>query len=360
MRARLRHTAAALAAFALCGLASAQTVLDLPAADLDAENRDPRLLDVTIHVFDPGIPKSKAAQQDAGIFREIREVEASYLPFVLRKTLVDAGDWGVVRVVPQPDRTAEVQVDATIVASDGVRLSLAVRVTDSTGRRWLERRFTQESLNDEIRFTEPFAALYSEIASSMAAARDALDERELRAVIEVSGLRYAAELVPEAYADYLRVEPDGRQVARRLPARGDPIMARVTRVRQFENLFTDTVDEEYRLLQEEIAATYNLWCRYRRQMTAYQQDETQRARNRRNAAPRGSFEAMRRHYDNFKWSKIQDQQLAQWAEGFNNEVDATVVEVEGRVVELRGDLDARYQEWRRILRAIFALETQTP
>ena len=48
------------------------------------------------------------------------------------------------------------------------------------------------------------------------------------------------------------------------------------------------------------------------------------------------------------------------AQRFNNEVQPTVMEVEGRVVRLTGDLDNQYAEWRRILRRIFELETGLP
>ena len=324
------------------------------------EERDPRFLDVTLAVLDPGIPERESEVRAAGIFPEIRAVEASYLPFVLRRLMVASSEWGVVRVVPEADPTAELQVYGTILESNGVTLTLAIRAVDSTGREWLNRTFSETSLNYSSRFVEPFTNLYQQIASALVKVRRSLTEKQLLSIIEISALRYAAQLVPEAYASYLEEQPDGSLRVRRLPSRDDPLMARIDRVREFENLFTDTIDEEFRLLQDEIAATYSLWCRYRRQVTEYEQDEEQRARNRKTTAPRGSFEAMRRHYDNFKWSKLQEQQLSQWAEGFNNEVDATVVEVEGRVVELTGDLNSRYEEWRRILRSIFEIENQTP
>ena len=46
--------------------------------------------------------------------------------------------------------------------------------------------------------------------------------------------------------------------------------------------------------------------------------------------------------------------------GFNNAVAPTVMEASGRVFRLSGTLEAQYNEWRDILRRIFALETGLP
>ena len=69
---------------------------------------------------------------------------------------------------------------------------------------------------------------------------------------------------------------------------------------------------------------------------------------------------MSQTYEAYKWSKIHEQDLDELAQGFNNEVQPTVLEVRGKVFMLSGTLDAQYQEWRDILREIFALETGLP
>jgi hypothetical protein len=69
---------------------------------------------------------------------------------------------------------------------------------------------------------------------------------------------------------------------------------------------------------------------------------------------------MQEVYDAYKWSRIHAQDLDELAQGFDNEVAPTVIEVSGRVYRLNGALDAQYGEWRQILREIFALETGLP
>ena len=77
-------------------------------------------------------------------------------------------------------------------------------------------------------------------------------------------------------------------------------------------------------------------------------------------ARRGTFVAMEQTYNTYKQIKIQEQDLDEMATGFNNEVAPTVMEASGRVFRLSGGLDAQYNEWRTILREIFALETGLP
>lgn len=319
-------------------------------------------LNVALAVFDPGVPELETLPREKDVFPEVRKVEARYLPYVLRETLVHTNEWGAVRVVPEPDPTAEMLVSAKIVKSDGVTLELEVRALDSTGRKWLEKIYSVsaddvDNPSNSANRTDPFQSLYHRIADDLSAVRASLDEEETSKIVDVSLLRYATELAPEAFGDYLDRGPDGTLEIRRLPARDDPMLDRVKRIREFEYLFTDTMDEQYQALYKDIAPTYDLWRKYRRQLALHRKAEEERLRDNKPQAPRGSYTRMKQTYDNYRWAKIQEQILDQWATGFNNEVGPTVMELEGRLVELKGTLDTRYTEWRSILKSIFLLET---
>jgi hypothetical protein len=69
---------------------------------------------------------------------------------------------------------------------------------------------------------------------------------------------------------------------------------------------------------------------------------------------------MEQTYSIYRQIKIQEQDLDDMSQGFNNEVTPTVMETSGRVFRLSGTLESQYNEWRGILRDIFALETGTP
>ena len=76
-------------------LEATQAVREIPA--------DERL-DVVVHSFDPGIPDSLAADEDAlakkRIYPDLRRAESRYFAVMLRNTLEGSAQWGAVRVAP--------------------------------------------------------------------------------------------------------------------------------------------------------------------------------------------------------------------------------------------------------------------
>lgn len=331
---------------------------------------DSARLDLGIIVFDPGVPKDASTHSKLGVFPKIREVEAQYLPVVLRDALVASDNWGVVRVVPEDDETLELRVTGKIIHSDGEDLVLHIKAIDAAGAVWLDRSYHDRTNPDDFpalvsgasaqSSDDPFADLYRQIANDLALAKAQFSSAQLAKIRNVALLRYASGLSPEAFSEFLSREPEGAYVLRRLPAADDPMMARVQRIRNQEYLFIDTVDEQYVGLYETMAPTYYLWRQYGRERAVFKAEYEQRAANRDSYGRRGSYIAMERTYNTFKNSKIQDQDLQELAGGFNNEVAPTVMEVSGRVFRLNGGLNAQYAEWREILRSIFALETGLP
>ncbi len=317
-------------------------------------------LDVDLVVFDPGIPEDVSTHGTRGIYPLIRKAESRFMPVMLRQSLVASGAWGVVRVLPESDASAELQVQGKILHSDGERLALQITAVDATGRVWLDAVYTDVTSAADYpvqQGADPFADIYRRIANDLLAARQQLNSEELVEIRRVANLRYASALAPEAFADYVAQGSDGRYRAVRLPAADDPMLVRIGRIRDQEHLFIDTVDEQYLDLLDEMRPTYNLWRQYGREQAIYITDYQDRLKDRDRAGRRGSFAAMKQTYDTFKWSKMQQQEMEQLAGGFNNEVTPTVLEVNGRIFRLSGSLDSRYDEWRGILREIFQLET---
>jgi len=320
-------------------------------------------LNISITVFDPGIPADPSTHRRLQVFPRIRKIEALYLPFVLRETLVGTNDWGAVRVVPEPDIAAELLVSGVIVRSDGETLELQLRAIDASGRVWLDQDYAGVATISSGRSdAEPgdsgYQNLYDEISEDLRIARDLLDDKMLDDVVELSFLRYANQLAPSAFGDYLSSEADGTFKIHRLPAENDPMLERIERIRGVEYVFTDTVDKKFRELNAEIASTYDLWRKYRREFNQYQKEEAERLQYDKSDAPRGSYEAIKKRYDNYKWARIAEQEQESWAEGFNNEVGPTVMAMESRVAELEGWVKQQYAEWGRLLAEIFSLETR--
>ncbi len=324
---------------------------------------DGRALNVSIAVFDAGVPADRSLHRDLKVFPRIRAIEAGFLPFVLRETLAGSGTWGAVRVVSEGDVAAEVGISGTIVRSDGTRLELQVRAVDATGRLWFERNFAGslagEAIDAASAETAPsFQPLYDEISRALREARDQLDDSELARITETSLLRYAAELAPSAFGQYLATDEQGRYVLRRLPARDDPMLDRIERIRLTEYVITDTVDAKFRELHEEIASTYALWREYRRKSVEYEKQNARRAQETRTDAPPGSYEAIKDLYDNYKWDRVTAQEQDRLAIAFNNEVGPVVDAMEQRIAELERWVDEKYAEWHRLLEALFEAEAE--
>jgi hypothetical protein len=320
-----------------------------------------RALEIGITVLDPGTGGDSAANRQQGIFPAVRNAESRYLAYALRRTLVDSNQWGAVRVLPGADPGFELLVTGEILISNGDTLSLQLRARDGRDRLWVDQTYTFTADEHAYRETErrlrrPFQDLYNAFANDLLAQRQSLKDDDFRAIREISALRYANALLPDAFAGFIARDAEGQWQLLRLPARDDPMMARIERVRAQEYLFIDTTDEQYAELYTAMTPVYDLWRQFQREQLEYRDAWEARLANR-EAPPGGSYEALKRGYNNYRWEKIQRQEMKVLAEGFDNEIAPTTLNVQGTIVNLNGSLDQRYREWRQILRQIYAIET---
>ena len=107
--------------------------------------------------------------------------------------------------------------------------------------------------------SDPFADFYATLVNDIADSLSLISNREsyLRTV---SSLRYASELVPEAFPDYL-VQEAGLYTIRREPSRDDPMHKRLHRLQDYELLFVDTIDEQLANVSREAHDAYHLWMK---------------------------------------------------------------------------------------------------
>lgn len=309
-----------------------------------------RRTQVTVVVFDAAAD----APDDAARAR----VEANFVAYRLRQTLEASGAWGAVRVLPGPDDSAELQIRGEILRSTGAVLQVRVTATDATGRRWLQRDYLDTANADDYLATarDPFEDLYHAVSNDLLDHRRSLGDSTLRRVREISRLRYARSIVPDAYDDYLARGEEGEWVVRRLPADNDTLMARVDRVRESEALFADTVDDHYGALFRSVRGPYTLWRRYDFEQSAALGEYIERSRAKPDKAP-GTLEGMERSYEQFRESKYWQETLAELAQSFEQAVRPTAIETEGELIQLEGTLQSQFLEWRALMRAIFAAET---
>lgn len=319
-------------------------------------------LNVSIQVFDTGLPANTTRYAELEVFPRIRRFESLLLPFALRETLAGSGNWGAVRIIPEADAAAELFISGKILHSDGLSLELQISAADASGRVWLDKTYNETppantASDDSLTGALAFRAIYDAVAKDLQLAKEALDGKSLQRIVDISMLRHAATLVPSAFDDYLAQDADGRFSIIRLPAASDPIFGRTQQIRDVEYVMTDAVDDKFQQLHGEIARTYDFWRRYRREYADYLIEEANwQASDRSEAAP-GSFTAIERSYDNYRWARMAEQEQLKWARAFDNEVGPAVQRIESRVAELDDWVDDNYAEWQRLLAEIFSLET---
>lgn len=375
-----------LAVMLLTACAASRTVQYEQVEMLRAETELPpeALLDVGILLFDPGVPEDAQAP-DGFVFPEVRRAEARYLPVHLKKTLEASGQWGSVWVLPERSDAVDLLVWARIDESDGLEVELRVGAWDATGREWLNKAYeTQvpEKAYSSYRdlSQDPYQNVFNEIANDLVAARARLDSEELQRIREVAELRFGAELVPAAFGDYL-AEKDGQYQLLRLPAVGDPMVARMRAVREREYSLIDTLNEYYDGLYYELSKPYEDWRRMSRSEMLQYRDLKRSARIRQllglaailgavayeaegggnsaitTTAIIGGVEGLKSGFGKSAEANLRRDTLEELGTSFESEAKPLVVEVEGQTRRLTGTAEEKYREWRRLLHEIYASET---
>jgi hypothetical protein len=358
------------------------------------------LLDVGVRIFDPGIPaeveNDEQAQQKAGIYPDVRRAEARYMAMLLRNTLESTAQWGAVRVIPANAEFVDVIVSGKIVRSTGKELELLMTVRDSTGHTWYaDKKYESEAdlgsyLSDAaLKARDPFQNVYSTIANDMLTFRNTIPVAEKLNVRRVTEMRFAQDLAPQSYADYVVKDKDGRYQLQRLPADGDPVFERVEKIRARDGALIDTVSDYYGSFAEHLSEPYANWRRYSYDEINKEEKMKSQARTRmlmgaaavlgsilvssqcsggnyncqrvedavRTAGTLGGIAGIMSGLKKSADAKIHTAAIKELATSFSTEVAPQVVEVEGRTLKLTGTAEDQYREWREMLKQMYLEET---
>lgn len=370
----------------------------LQAQQATAEIPAEQLLDVGVHIFDPGIPKEVEEDPDLAdksrIYPDIRKAEARYVAMQLRDTLEGTGHWGAARVVPASVESFDITVDGRILESNGVRLRLAVTAKDATGRVWIkdkeyEGQADTRSYKDGYSAgRDPFENVYVAIADDLLAARATRAGAALTNIRRVSELRFASDFAPVAFSQYLEQNPKtGEYHVLRLPAADDVLVHRVEQIRERDYGMIDTVSENYAAFSEKLEQPYTSWRRYTYDEIVAEEKLKAQARNRmllgaaavagailvpdncsgstcdrvataaRYGAAAGGVAAIVSGYRKREEAKIHTESLKEISGSFQSEAAPLVVDVEGRTLRLTGTAEEQYAEWRRLLHELYREET---
>ncbi len=354
----------------------------------EVEVAEPQLLDVGVGIFDANVPATEKEQKAKRVDPDVRAAEARFIPVLLATTLQGTGYWGQVRVVPSGLTAFDVNVSGTILESTGQILKLAIAATDATGHVWLSK--TYEGAPDTRAYKtgtsskrDPFQNLYVQIADDLSAVRAKLKPADFQRIRNVAQLRFDAELAPDAYQSYLQKQRDGTYKILRLPAEDSPLTERLQQVRERDYALLDTVDDQYQLSAEKISDSYINWRRSSYSELEQEADLRHSARMRMLlgaaavlggiaavadshstagqvagavAIPAG-IEAFKSGMGQSSEAKAHSEAIKQQLESFSAEVAPMNVDVQGKVVELRGTGEQQFLEWRRLLKELYQNET---
>jgi len=345
------------------------------------------LLDVGIQVLKTVELDAEAAKEES-THPKIMEAEARYIPFHLKNTLQQTGQWGAVRVLPARAEEVDVSVSGTLLESNGETLKVAIKVVDATGRLWFHNEYVAEATEKSYKALDkkdgdPYQDLYNRVANDMLAYRRQLTASELSAIRQVALLKFARSVAPHAFGDYLAKDGEGIFRVRKLPASNDPMFERAKRIRAREYMFIDTVNLYYNNLYDDMRKPYGEWRR-----SSLQELNQKRALERKAWARRllgiaailggavvgnngnssgsaaassvmvlGGYELFRSGGQLASDAKVHEAALQELSDSFKADVEPVLDEVEGRTLKLSGSVDAQYAEWRRTLRELFAKET---
>ncbi len=380
---------AAIALLVGCAKESVHSSLESKDATAQAIAEELRL-DVGIQLFDANIPDDETTHEKRFIYPEIRNAESRYLPMQLANTLQGSGNWGVVSVMPENSAARDINVSGVIVESTGYRLALDIDVVDSSGKRWFSKVYRQQPSkyayhNKRRENVDPFQETYVDIANDMLKhAQRKLKPKDAQRLRSITQLRYAGDLVPEAYGDYLKERRSGHFKIAQLPSADDPIMQRVEAVRLRENLLVDTLQDHYGVFSESIGLPYQRWrSETYRELVAL---EAQRKRSR--AAILAGIAAVvvgATIADNNPDSTIAEvassgatiggvlgvihgvsggaqigvhkDAVREISESLNSEIVDNVISLEESTIVLRGNAEQQFGQWRDLLRDLHLTDT---
>jgi len=370
----------------------------LQATQATAEIPEAQLLDVGVHILDPGVPEQleddPELQDKERIWPDIRRAEARYIAMQLRDTLEGTGHWATARVVPATVDSFDLTVDGRIVESNGAYLKLEITARDATGKVWIDEKEYEGRADTRVyrdNYTagrDPFENVYVAVADDLLAARNLKTGADLENVRRVSEMRFAADFAPVAFSQYLaRNRKTGEYKVLRLPAEDDVLVKRVDQIRERDYGMIDTVSENYAAFSERLEEPYTSWRKYTYDEITAEEKLKDQARNRmilgaaaiaaavfipdscsnrdcariadaaRYGGVAGGVAGVISGYKKREEAKIHTESVKEISGSFQVEAAPLVVDVEGRTLRLTGTAEEQYAEWRRLLHELYKEET---
>ena len=369
-----------------CASYQAQKVGPTPIMRAQQEVPEDQLMDVGILVF-YSEELSEEEAKDEGTNNDIRKAESHFIPYHLKNTLQQSGQWGAVQVIPDATDSVDLIVNGDILESNGQYLGLKIEAVDATGKRWLRKNYKAEAARRTYVGNRPgekdaFQDIYNAIANDLAEFKMKLTAEQIGKIRTTAKLKYAREFAPDAYEGYL-AEGENKQIAiKRLPADNDPMMDRLLKIREREYMYVDTLNERYEGYYNDMWPSYENWRQLNMAERKAIKEIKKKALTRQiigalliagaiaaGTGNSGNTVALQTGMvlvggqvimDGFNISKqaeIHEAAIEELSQSFSGEMQPVVMEFEGKQYELTGSAEEQFQQWRELLRQIYYAET---
>ena len=346
-------------------------------------------LDVIVPVFDPGLPEDPDDYEKEGIWPELRRAEANRFAVALEQALQDTRTLGDVRVAPDTEATGDLYVIGAIEKSDGRDVKIAIDVVDIGGKRWMRKRYrhrVKEHFWRDLRNKgeDPYQPVFDEVAADIAELVRKRPAGELAELRHITEIRFAKSFSADAFAEYVD-ERGGRVRLTALPDRSDPMLERTRAIRVREALFMDRLQTQYAAFAQRTDASYAVWQEHSLAEAKARSEARGRAvvqgvlgtalaiggvyaavKGDRNLDPGTEVVGITaaiaggvlivKSLQNTAEGKVHAEALSELGDSLDLEVAPQVVELEGTTAELTGDAREQFQQWRALLRRIYAEE----
>jgi len=266
-------------------------------------------------------------------------------------------------------------------------LALQIDVVDVTGRRWFSKKYKSQATSEFYSGNlmgekDAYQDLYNAISNDMAEYFKRLSPEKIKKIRAVSKLKFAENFAPSVYSGYLEKDKKNIITVNRLPADEDPIMIRILKIRERENMYIDTLNGYYEEYYSEMWSSYENWRKLNyeeiKAIKKIKRDGTIRkivggllvagaiALSAGDVNNTGSIQmgmilvggqVIVQGFNITKEAEIHSEAIKELSESFGSEMRPVVMEFEGQQYELTGSAEEQFKRWRELLEQIYVLET---
>jgi hypothetical protein len=372
-------------AISSCGVQKVTSTVEIPLMKKTASFKKLHLLDLAVIPFKSSENKSQN-NNNSPISSTAQNAEGLFLANQLTSTIQGTSAWGAVRSIPDRKTIVDVYIEGKIINSDGEKLTLEISVSDVANRSWYTKTYTQTVgyyayKKDMEIYRDPFQNLFNNIANDLLEYNQKLSSGEIKKLSTISDLKFAEDFSPESFEGHIEKTVLGELKILRLPAKNDPILMKISDLRERDHLFIDTMQGYYDNFSRRMNKPYQSW----RQATHEEISSARELKRQSVARTVGGIAAViggimasgstsgsaqsagavaigtgallvKSGMEKRSELKIHEDVLAELEQSLESEIEPRIIELENDRVVLTGNVTEHYNQWKSYLKQRYEAE----